>query len=251
MAVNRPLLTIIVPTYRALAYLPGCMNSIINNLQKELGENVLVRVQDGQSGDGTVEFIHALANPGISVNSEPDDGIYDAMNKAVQDSATPWVYFLGADDRLLPGFLQMLPLLQDLSSIYYGNVLFTGNQQKYDGKFTALKLVYRNICHQAIFYPRSLLKAQPYDKRYPLKADWASNISLMSQNPFRYKDHTVALYNNEDGLSRNQRDTTFDEEKNQMFHTAFGPAYFLLSVTAPLATRIYHFFAGKLGAPKN
>ena len=251
MAVNRPLLTIIVPTYRALADLPGCIDSIINTLHKELGDTVLVRVQDGQSDDGTVEFIHALANPGISVNSEPDDGIYDAMNKAVQDSATPWVYFLGADDRLLPGYLQMLSQLQDLSSIYYGNVLLTSNRQKYDGKFTALKLVYRNICHQAIFYPRSLLTAQPYDCRYPIKADWACNISLMSQYPFRYQNHTIALYNNEDGLSRIQQDTTFDQERNQIIHTAFGPIYFLLSVTAPFATRIYHFVTGKSGAPKS
>ncbi|MEH6592736.1 MAG: glycosyltransferase [Halioglobus sp.] len=251
MAGNPPLLTIIVPTYQALEDLRDCINSIIQILGTTLGDTVQVRVQDGQSADGTVEYIHALAHPGICVISEPDEGIYDAMNKAVRDAPTPWVYFLGADDRLLPGFLQMLPQLQDLSSIYYGNVLLTSNKRSYDGKFTAAKLVYRNICHQAIFYPRSLLTAQPYSDRYPLKADWAANITLMSQHPFRYLSHTVALYNNEDGLSRNQQDRAFDEDKNQMFRSAFGTAYFLMSATAPLATRLYHFITGKKGAPKS
>ena len=240
MTPERPLLTIVIPTYQALDLIPQCIDSIRAALGCSLGSTVLVTVQDGRSQDGIVDYVRNLAIPGITIASEQDSGIYDAMNKAVQQASTPWIYFLGADDQLLPDFVKVLPLLDDLSAIYYGSVVFTSDRRKYDGRFSPLKLVFRNICHQAIFYPTRLLAAHPYQTKYSIKADWATNIILMSSYAFRYVDYSVALYNNENGMSRMHEDVIFNSDRNRLFRHAFGFTYYLLSATAPLITRIYH-----------
>ncbi|MEP0203691.1 MAG: glycosyltransferase [Halioglobus sp.] len=239
-ALNRKI-TIVIPTFQAVNLIEECIQSIRNVAANELGDSVFVRVQDGCSGDGIIEYIEGLSTPGISITSGRDYGIYDAMNKAVQQIDTPWVFFLGADDKLAPTFMKALPLLESTSTIYYGNVEYTSNQRIYDGEFTPLKLVYRNICHQAVFYPTALLLAHPYDKKYAINSDWATNIKLMSKYPFHFLDHLIAIYNNQDGVSRRQADEVFNAEKNKLFQEAFGQRFYLLSATAPLLTKIYHF----------
>lgn len=240
MTTLTPKITVVIPTYKAANLVKECIQSIRDTTGDKLGNSVFVRIQDGRSEDGIIDYIENLSIPGISIISEQDCGIYDAMNKAVQQTETPWVLFLGADDKLAPAFMQALPQLENTSTIYYGNVEYTSNQRIYDGKFTPLKLVYRNICHQAIFYPTNLLLTHPYEKRYPINSDWATNIYLMARYSFHFLDYLVAIYNNEDGVSRRHGDVVFNAEKDKLFQEAFGRRYYLLSATAPLVTKIYH-----------
>lgn len=57
-------------------------------------------IYDGASTDGTVELLRELEakTPGLKVVSEPDAGIYNALNKGVRDAKGEWFYVLGADD---------------------------------------------------------------------------------------------------------------------------------------------------------
>lgn len=234
-----PLITIVIPTYNALTLLPQCIESVVKVSGDLLGVRILIRVQDGLSDDGTKEFLEQLPLDGLSIVSEKDSGVYDAMNKSVRSIITPWVYFLGADDRLLPNFVDVINMLDDQEKIYYGNVLYSSNLKKYDGKFSSVKLVYRNICHQAIFFPSRVLQEHPYKEKYPIKADWASNIMLMSKYKFHYMDYDIAIYNNKDGISANNTDVVFESEKHAIFRDSFGLAHYLLSLTAPLPTMAF------------
>ena len=57
-------------------------------------------IYDGASTDGTVELLRELEakTPGLKVVSEPDTGLYNALNKGVRDAKGEWFYVLGADD---------------------------------------------------------------------------------------------------------------------------------------------------------
>jgi len=57
-------------------------------------------IYDGASTDGTAELLSELEKktPGLKVVSEPDTGIYNALNKGVRDAKGEWFYVLGADD---------------------------------------------------------------------------------------------------------------------------------------------------------
>ena len=60
-------------------------------------------VYDGASADGTRELLFELERrtPGLTVVSEPDTGIYNALNKGVRDAKGEWFYVLGADDYIV------------------------------------------------------------------------------------------------------------------------------------------------------
>ncbi len=245
-----PVITIVIPTYNAMALLPQCIHSIVEVTGDLLGTRILVKIQDGLSQDGIVEFIDSLPQVGVSIVHEKDKGIYDAMNKAVECLDTPWVYFMGADDRLLPDFLALVNRLDDRCNIVYGNVLYSSDLKKYDGKFNPVKLVYRNICHQAIIYPVTILRETPFLLKYTIMADWASNIDLMSRYDFRYFDYDIAIFNNQSGLSANQRDEMFDAEKNEMFRTIYGVSYYFLSLSAPILNKVYRLFVPRRRKPR-
>lgn len=79
-------------------HLVQCINSIA--ALKTEHEHL---VYDGASNDGTVEVLRELEKktPGLKVVSEPDTGIYNALNKGVRDAKGEWFYVLGCDDYLL------------------------------------------------------------------------------------------------------------------------------------------------------
>ena len=239
---RHPMITIVIPTYNAMDVLPECVASIVDVAGELLGNSVFVKIQDGMSQDEILDYIGKLSNAGISISQEADDGIYDAMNKAAAGVGTNWVYFLGADDRLLPGFNTAISELGSPDSIYYGDVVYSSDLEKYGGRFSSWKLIYRNICHQAIFYPVRIIKENPFQIEFPIKADWVANIRLMSRYNYIYLEQAIAVFNNTDGTSANDVDTTFDAEKNGLIRINFGFVHYLLSLTAPLVTALYQMF---------
>lgn len=234
-----PQLTIIIPTYNSLKDLPYCLESIENTLNAQLGDSVVIHVQDGKSSDGTEKYLSALNLPYLTYHSAEDLGVYDAMNKAVNVSRTKWVYFMGADDRLLPGFTEALEHLKENDRIYYGNVVIASTGKRYDGRFTPLKLVYRNICHQSMFFPSHLLKATPYSLRYRIKSDWASNIEFIRREILEYLEYDIAVFQDQNGLSSTQDDIVFEQDKARLFRVNHGVALQLQAMLAPFVTRLY------------
>ncbi|WP_161787616.1 glycosyltransferase [Pseudohaliea rubra] len=232
-------LTIIIPTFNASAHIEACLNSILATVGSYLGETIAIRVQDGASTDDTVKIANGLAVPGMEVSVQKDAGVYDAMNQAVIACRSGWVHFLGADDRLLPGFAPCLNSLVDLGKVYYANTIFSGDGRRYDGPFGPFKLIYRNICHQGIFFPRDVLASRPFDLRFPVFADWAKNIELMAAVPYQYLPLDVCLYNNTSGISRHSHDREFELAKAHLFRKHYGVGLGVLSKTAWLPTWVY------------
>lgn len=97
---NRPLLTIVTPCLNSAATLAQALESV---RAEELGEAIEHIVVDGGSVDGTLELLAAA--PRISWQSEPDDGLSDAMNKGVSRARGQFIGWLNADDFYLPGAL--------------------------------------------------------------------------------------------------------------------------------------------------
>lgn len=148
-------------------------------------------VVDGNSNDGTKEVLIEAGRQIDRWVSEPDQGIYDAMNKAV--SLLPpedgHVLFLGAGDRLLE-----LPTRGERES---GAVLF-GSVQIGETPFRSAagwKLKVGNtLHHQGLFTPRFVLAKMRFDTRYELYADFDLNQRLLrAKIPFRALDKVIAF----------------------------------------------------------
>ena len=169
---------------------------------------------DGGSTDGTIDIIDRHADTITLWHSEPDQGIYDAMNKGVRLAKGRWILFLGCDDELAMNLSVVLPLLQDQHTLYYGDSYWRQSKRTYDGPFTAAKLALTNICQQGIFYPRQALEKYPFDLRYRYQADWVVNMQCFHDPAFafRYIPHTIAIYNDTTGLSSIQADPVLEQD---------------------------------------
>lgn len=89
-------LSIIIPTYNSASVLPRALDSIIC----QTFTNWEVLIMDGISTDDTLKMAQSYNDSRIRIYSEPDNGIYDAMNKGINKANGEWLYFLGSDDCL-------------------------------------------------------------------------------------------------------------------------------------------------------
>ena len=91
-----PKFSIITVTYNAAKVLEDTIQSIVTQTYKKL-EYIIV---DGGSTDETLDIIHKYQEHITTVISEPDQGLYDAMNKGIKLATGDYLCFLNAGDGL-------------------------------------------------------------------------------------------------------------------------------------------------------
>ena len=221
MAITHPLISIITVVYNCVNTLEETILSVIN----QDFDNFEFIIIDGGSTDGTIEVIQKYQDKITSWISEPDKGIYDAMNKGIKIAKGDYVYFLGGDDLLyITSVLKIVSSrLTDKNKIYYGNVLFKTRNILYDGKFSALKLATRNISHQSIFYPREIFDNYSFDTKYKIFADYELNLKLYGNSYFSFAHMpiTVALFNDEGSSGSNVLDSYFERDRLEIIKNNF------------------------------
>ena len=109
--------SVLTPCYNARLWIPACIASVAD----QTGVTVEHLVEDGASTDGTAEYV--LSAPHVKAVSEPDKGMYDAINKAWDKCTGEFVVHLNADEELLPGALSAVAAYFKASSLtgYPGN----------------------------------------------------------------------------------------------------------------------------------
>lgn len=130
-------------------------------------------IYDGASVDGTVDLIHKHQAPGVKLVSEPDTGIYNALNKGVRDAQGEWFYVLGADDCIFAP-----EVLDEIIEAHAGNcdeiVSDVVRQDKTTGR-KVLKYIFCTppYCHQGILMRTDeIRKRSGFDERYRICADY-------------------------------------------------------------------------------
>lgn len=214
---SSPILTIIIPAYNSGGTLDIALKSIINQTIKDIE----ILIIDGLSTDNTLEIVenHKLEFAGINIVSEKDKGIYDAMNKGIMLAKGEWIYFMGSDDSLyepitIEQFLNN-PELKN-NEIVYGDVYSTRFNGRYDGLFSYSKLINQNICHQAIFFRKSIFtKIGKFNMKYKAYADWDHNIRwfFSSKVSNAYLNQIIANYA-DGGYSSLYVDEVFIKDKS-------------------------------------
>lgn len=222
--------SIIISTLNAAKELHKTLDSILSQSHKEYEINVI----DGASTDGTQEIIRIYENKfsnKLRWISEPDNGIYDAMNKGIDMSSGEWIYFIGSGDTFYnANALKEVHnniILHDCDLVY-GNVQWGQNGNIYDGEFTREKLIEKNICHQAIFYKRNIFKhLGKFDTKYTVLADWAHNLKWFNdeQIKFCYINVIVAQFKL-GGWSQEVLDKNFYSDMGNLIKKYFPHKYY-------------------------
>jgi glycosyltransferase involved in cell wall biosynthesis len=231
-----PWISIIIPTLNAEKKLQTALSSIINQEYQRWD----VMVVDGCSDDDTIKIVRSNSSKQISWLSEPDSGLYDAMNKGAGRVKGDWVYFLGADDILINCLHKIAPYLRNRQTIYYGDVFLPGKNKTYDGKFRWHRLVSKNINHQSIFYPRGVFEYYAYDLKYPIWADYDLNLRCWGDGHYKFKYLPVLVAVHGDrGISNQKIDEAFQTDKPDLVRYYFGRRIALRTIWLNVRARLW------------
>lgn len=164
-------------------------NSVIRlkeSLEKSCIEWIII---DGASTDDTVQYLKDNKDVIDFYISEPDCGIYDAMNKGVKVSKGDYLIFLNAGDVLSDeAFSFDLTTLQKESyDMYYCSAYLKTQEgfieKKYPKELTVDFFFLDSLCHQSIFFKRALFEKSLYDDSYRL----ASDLDFIMKCIFEYR----------------------------------------------------------------
>lgn len=201
-------LSIIISTYNSASVLPKALDSIVGQTFTDWE----VLIMDGVSNDDTIKVAQSYNDSRIRIYSEPDKGIYDAMNKGIKKAVGEWLYFLGSDDCLLnENVLESVfahPI--DKYDVVYGDVEASQLDPLHHGEWTMANIDY-NRCHQGIFYRKSVFnKLGLYKLEFPIWADYALNLKwfFSKKTPNLYIPIVIAHYS-DGGFSSDHEDKAF------------------------------------------
>jgi len=196
MKENRPKVTVVTVCRNALEALRTTAESVLSQTYTDI-EYVII---DGASTDGTAGYVRSLGDRVGAFISEPDNGIYDAMNKGVRAASGEWIIFMNAGD----GFYAADTVARVFDGgdyagcgVVYGDVA----KKTPEGGLTVKKAGAPHnshrmfFCHQSAFYRRSEILTEPFDIRHRMSADIHQVKRLVKKGvSFRQLDMPVAIF---------------------------------------------------------
>lgn len=154
----------------------GGLEATAQSLRDQLYRNFEWIVIDGASTDGTLAFLRACSD--ADWISEPDGGIYDAMNKGIDRARGDYLLFLNAGDILAgPDVLDRVAQITEGSDIIYGDSIESGHIKPARPHSRALWGLFTH--HQALFYRRAAIGAVRYDTGLRVAADYKFTLTLL------------------------------------------------------------------------
>lgn len=183
------LITIVTVTYNA----EGTLERTLKSVEMQTHGNVEHIIMDGASKDGTLAIAQAYKERNddrdIRIVSEPDKGLYDAMNKAIAIANGEYICFLNAGDKLHnPQTLEFIVHIAqhnpDAGVIYGDTDIVDDNGIKLrDRRLSPPKRLnwrsFKNgmlVCHQAFYAKRSIVPAYDLSYRFSADFDWCVRI---------------------------------------------------------------------------
>lgn len=190
MAMMIPKVSVITVTYNALDGLRRTVKSVIG----QQFDNYEFIVVDGAGADGTADYLRAEATGVTRWVSEPDGGIYEAMNKGVRMAQGEYCIFMNAGDCFVDdGVLASVFPFLDGTDLVIGNQIHVNEQGMMDdytpakGSFNLTNLLQSAVKHQSTFIRRSVLISHPYDESLRLVSDWKFFLELFLEGAVSYK----------------------------------------------------------------
>ena len=224
--------TVVTITYNAEAVLQRTLDSVFAQTYKGV-EHLII---DGASKDRTLALVEAYKQKSdesetehkVIIQSEPDHGIYDAMNKGLTQSSGDYIVFMNAGDCFpqadtLEQVVHRCKLAElptaELPGVLYGNTDVVDG----DGHYLhprrlqpPVKLTWRSfrqgmlVCHQAFYARTDIAKNLQYDTRYRFSADvdWCIRVMRETERmglPLYNIGIVVANYLDEGATTKNHK----------------------------------------------
>ena len=205
-----PTFSIITVTYNAAATIEATLLSVRQQTYRHF-EHLII---DGASKDNTLYIIYKYKDDTIKVFSEPDKGLYDAMNKGIRMASCDYLCFLNAGDTFhevdtlekIANTISTTP--HGLPSIIYGETAIVNAERQ----FLHMRrhkapdvLTWKSfqqgmlVCHQAFLVKRTL--AEPYNLQYKYSSDFDWCIRMMKQADVISNTHLILIDYLDEGMT--------------------------------------------------
>lgn len=235
-------ITVVTVCYNASGVIEQTMRSVLSQTYSNM-EYVIV---DGASKDNTLDIINKVSaeypQANIVIKSEPDRGIYDAMNKGIGLATGDWINFMNAGDQFVSA--------DTLAKVFSG--------KEFDDKVAVVcgdfimkykwgrvykkgmdKGVFR-FCHQAEFVRTDCHRANLFDLSHPIAADRKvlTNICNKGFNK-EYVACPVAVYIADEGVSSENRLRLYKENFKAIWGGNKDLGYFSRCLYLWICTKLY------------
>ncbi|WP_321438996.1 glycosyltransferase family 2 protein [uncultured Bacteroides sp.] len=213
-----PRFSVITVTYNAEKVIEKTIQSVVGQTYKEW-EYIII---DGASKDSTLAIIDKYRDNVNKLISEPDKGLYDAMNKGIAAASGDYLCFLNAGDIFHES--NTLQLISDsisgntLPDILYGETAIVDKDDNFlhmRRLKTPEKLTWKSfkqgmlVCHQAFFAKRTL--AEPFDLSYRFSADFDWCIRVMKKASTLHNTHITVIDYLDEGLTTQNHKASLKE----------------------------------------
>lgn len=209
---EKPLISVVTVCFNAISSINETVNSVLSQTYPKI-EYIII---DGGSTDGTVNYLNSIVGKLASFVSEPDKGIYDAMNKGVAMANGEWIIFMNSGDTFVNNKIlnQVSVFMEDETvDVLFGDTIFKSPWGKYiiTGNFFDKKDAHLPFCHQSSFVRTALMKKFPFDISYKVAADYKFFFHLYKMNRrFLHINIPIAVYDSI-GFSTNRVIDTYKE----------------------------------------
>jgi len=198
-----PIISIVTVSYNAVSTIEKTILSVINQTYPHI-EYIII---DGGSTDGTVDIIKKYADKIAYWVSEPDKGLYNAMNKGVMHSTGEWLNFMNAGDVFIHKSTINNIVSCGMNSDIISGIAVTSYRYWKPVKEDNLELFFflkDSINHQSTFIRRKLLVAHPYDEKLKIASDVKFFFESLIIYDASYKDVEIEVCRCDDpGVSAN------------------------------------------------
>ncbi len=199
--------SIITINYNNIEGLKRTINSVISQTYKNF-EYIVI---DGGSTDGSKELIEKYQDHLAFWCSEPDKGVYNAMNKGIDHAKGEYINFMNSGDSFYDkNTLTDISKEDMVTDVLYGDwIRVYSDHEEFRKAPTKADLAFfydRNICHQAMFIKREAHLNNKYDERFKIYADWALWQQLaLKDYSFQYIPQTICKFEAITGISEKNR----------------------------------------------
>lgn len=211
-------LSIITINYNNREGFQRTINSVITQTFKDF-EWIII---DGGSTDGSKELIEEYSQYITYWVSEPDKGIYNAMNKGIKVAKGEYLLFLNSGDYLKDdNIIGRVIYTEFVADVVYGSTVVVWNKDYHTiwdmpiENVTGKLFFEGSLLHQASFIRRSLFeKFGVYDETYMIAADWKffTRAIVFGNSTIQRLPFTTAVYGL-DGISAKRKDIVSEERK--------------------------------------
>lgn len=225
-------ISIITVVFNGKNLIEATIQSVLNQTYPNI-EYIIV---DGNSTDGTLTIINRYADKISQWISEPDHGLYDAMNKSLDLATGDFVWFMNAGDRVFAEDTveKMIAQLTPKTDILYGEVMLVNDARKHLGtrsNLTTQKLPNQLnfnslqkgmvVCHQG-FLPRKSIAKKYISNNLAADIDWVLNC--LKQSRKNTNTHLILAEYLQGGISKQRHQQSFKDRYQVLKkHYGFAP----------------------------